>query len=242
MTWQDILDWTAAWFSLEPKDATEEICPVCGYYCLGNGGLGCIDKPYLIEIEKKNEKRMKDLRKVRVIGSTGEKTDGWFHRWVDRKVMRKVPGYDFPSASFVPLERLEVTQAIVEQVDGSIIYVDPKDLIFDNQQGSRENSLSDNRESPARQSLCWSDSGKVASLIRDDGCFFIYTTPEPFVMDERLRTVAVWEFSGEVPASVSFKDDSFIFYDETGQQILIVTLTFLTHDIINEEDDEEETA
>lgn len=20
-------------------------CPVCGYYCLGNGGIGCIDKP-----------------------------------------------------------------------------------------------------------------------------------------------------------------------------------------------------
>jgi len=22
-------------------------CPVCGYYCLGNGGSGCIDKPAL---------------------------------------------------------------------------------------------------------------------------------------------------------------------------------------------------
>jgi hypothetical protein len=22
-------------------------CPVCGYYCLGNGGRGCIDKPFL---------------------------------------------------------------------------------------------------------------------------------------------------------------------------------------------------
>jgi hypothetical protein len=21
------------------------ICPVCGYYCLGTGGVGCIDKP-----------------------------------------------------------------------------------------------------------------------------------------------------------------------------------------------------
>jgi len=21
------------------------ICPVCGYYCLGKGGYGCIDKP-----------------------------------------------------------------------------------------------------------------------------------------------------------------------------------------------------
>ena len=27
-----------------------EICPVCGYYCLGNGGYGCIDKPNLVTI------------------------------------------------------------------------------------------------------------------------------------------------------------------------------------------------
>ena len=25
----------------------EIICPSCGYYCLGKGGLGCIDKPGL---------------------------------------------------------------------------------------------------------------------------------------------------------------------------------------------------
>lgn len=24
-------------------------CPVCGYYCLGNGGFGCIDKPFLLK-------------------------------------------------------------------------------------------------------------------------------------------------------------------------------------------------
>lgn len=23
-------------------------CPVCGYYCLGKGGVGCIDKPSLM--------------------------------------------------------------------------------------------------------------------------------------------------------------------------------------------------
>lgn len=29
----------------------EEIqCPVCGYYCLGKGGVGCIDKPNLGKI------------------------------------------------------------------------------------------------------------------------------------------------------------------------------------------------
>lgn len=25
-------------------------CPVCGYYCLGKGGFGCIDKPKLQKI------------------------------------------------------------------------------------------------------------------------------------------------------------------------------------------------
>ncbi|MCK5161655.1 MAG: hypothetical protein KAQ99_08795 [Candidatus Aureabacteria bacterium] len=30
---------------LEGKRESEEICPVCGYYCLGKGGIGCIDKP-----------------------------------------------------------------------------------------------------------------------------------------------------------------------------------------------------
>lgn len=28
-----------------------EQCPVCGYYCLGNGGLFCIDKPTLVQKE-----------------------------------------------------------------------------------------------------------------------------------------------------------------------------------------------
>jgi len=30
----------------KPED---EQCPVCGYYCLGNGGIGCIDKPTYIK-------------------------------------------------------------------------------------------------------------------------------------------------------------------------------------------------
>jgi hypothetical protein len=37
------------------KMPSEEIfCPICGYYCLGKGGIGCIDKPKLVEIEKLN--------------------------------------------------------------------------------------------------------------------------------------------------------------------------------------------
>ena len=30
----------------KPED---EQCPVCGYYCLGNGGIGCIDKPTYVK-------------------------------------------------------------------------------------------------------------------------------------------------------------------------------------------------
>lgn len=29
-------------------------CPVCGYYCIGKGGVGCIDKPKLVEPAARN--------------------------------------------------------------------------------------------------------------------------------------------------------------------------------------------
>jgi hypothetical protein len=32
-------------------DANAIVCPVCGYYCLGKGGFGCIDKPNMIKIQ-----------------------------------------------------------------------------------------------------------------------------------------------------------------------------------------------
>ena len=36
------------------------ICPVCGYYCLGKGRLGCINKPWLIsEIERRRKDKAK---------------------------------------------------------------------------------------------------------------------------------------------------------------------------------------
>ena len=31
------------------EEAENEICPVCGYYCLGEGGRACIDKPGYVE-------------------------------------------------------------------------------------------------------------------------------------------------------------------------------------------------
>ena len=34
----------------------EEICPVCGCYCLGKGGIGCIDKKGMYERERKQVK------------------------------------------------------------------------------------------------------------------------------------------------------------------------------------------
>jgi len=34
--------------SEKPEDI---ICPVCGYYCLGKGGMGCIDKPFIVDMD-----------------------------------------------------------------------------------------------------------------------------------------------------------------------------------------------
>jgi len=40
----------------------EIICPTCGYYCLGKGGLGCIDKPTLTsETNKDLEGKISEL-------------------------------------------------------------------------------------------------------------------------------------------------------------------------------------
>lgn len=44
MSWLKRL-WDAI-FNL-PENPEDYICPVCGYYCLGHGGYGCIDKSSL---------------------------------------------------------------------------------------------------------------------------------------------------------------------------------------------------
>ena len=31
-----------------PKSNEDEQCPICGYYCLGKGGFGCIDRPSMV--------------------------------------------------------------------------------------------------------------------------------------------------------------------------------------------------
>lgn len=37
---------------LQQHKALNLVCPVCGYYCLGKGGIGCIDKPKLTGLRK----------------------------------------------------------------------------------------------------------------------------------------------------------------------------------------------
>jgi len=37
---------------------TDLICPVCGYHCLGNGGVGCIDKPGMVIVKQEEERKV----------------------------------------------------------------------------------------------------------------------------------------------------------------------------------------
>lgn|SRR3990167_1899296 len=50
-----------------------EQCPVCGYYCLGNGGFGCIDKPTLCRIKSVSARAM---RRISNHGDLNEGTEG----------------------------------------------------------------------------------------------------------------------------------------------------------------------
>ena len=45
------------------KKIADIICPVCGYYCLGKGGFGCIDKLSLYEAIEKELKQQPSLMK-----------------------------------------------------------------------------------------------------------------------------------------------------------------------------------
>ena len=38
------------------------ICPVCGYYCLGKGGIGCIDKPFYLTTQEIQEDKNEDTK------------------------------------------------------------------------------------------------------------------------------------------------------------------------------------
>ena len=45
-----LYNWIKSLF--EETKAEDIICPHCGYYCLGNGGFYCIDKPSLQDKDK----------------------------------------------------------------------------------------------------------------------------------------------------------------------------------------------
>lgn len=46
----------AEWLGWQEEPEYENIqCPVCGYYCLGKGGHGCIDKPGMFKKEATDE-------------------------------------------------------------------------------------------------------------------------------------------------------------------------------------------
>ena len=46
-----------AWYKQNKNQLSpeNEQCPTCGYYCLGKGGAGCIDKPTLCGYNLQNQ-------------------------------------------------------------------------------------------------------------------------------------------------------------------------------------------
>lgn len=47
------------WLKALLNQPTEPYCPVCGYYCLGKGGMECIDRPMAIAKERLRDERTK---------------------------------------------------------------------------------------------------------------------------------------------------------------------------------------
>lgn len=47
-----VRQFVVAYITHKSQDPANIHCPVCGYYCLGKGGIGCIDKPSLCESKK----------------------------------------------------------------------------------------------------------------------------------------------------------------------------------------------
>lgn len=48
---------------MKEQKAEDLQCPVCGYYCLGRGGHGCIDKPTIFELEQKQKPMPQEFSK-----------------------------------------------------------------------------------------------------------------------------------------------------------------------------------
>lgn len=55
-----MMKWLNNLFTKREKDsplqqAMDMQCPVCGYYCLGKGGRGCIDKVGMVDLANENQ-------------------------------------------------------------------------------------------------------------------------------------------------------------------------------------------
>lgn len=62
------------------EEFKDEQCPVCGYYCLGKGRMGCINKPALCGISGSQETETKNLgttlpHALDRRGTTGDQVD-----------------------------------------------------------------------------------------------------------------------------------------------------------------------
>jgi hypothetical protein len=69
-----ILRWIkSVWFPEKPEDIH---CPVCGYYCLGRGGFGCIDKPTMCGYDLNKDAEIAELREDKARLDWCEKTYG----------------------------------------------------------------------------------------------------------------------------------------------------------------------
>lgn len=61
------------------KQRSEVSCPVCGYYCLGKGGLGCIDKTTYCFSDKTSEDLLAEITIAK------EETNSLMREWLELK-------------------------------------------------------------------------------------------------------------------------------------------------------------
>lgn len=89
-----------------------------------------------------DKKNINSLREVSILienngPTSSEIKHGWFHEWVDKKVVEPVPGYD-GLQSWIPNREVTRTMALCETKNGKMIFVIPENLRFKNNPGSIE--------------------------------------------------------------------------------------------------------